>query len=220
LQAIARYLEGVVGTATEELLSLPEAGDRLGVSVYTVRRWIKDGKLRAFKPGKEYRIREADLEEFLRAREVHPKAPPRSPFEPSLLNGLEEERPTPSLQGWIVLVEDLVERWGPEIDHRTQEIADASQAGKRMKRLTAATWAVELHHVYGAVVDGFLEDPLFPDAYGPGEHARLWRALRDMKELLDRTDSWFERDAQVADIRQAIRVRDERLKEKLGPRAS
>jgi excisionase family DNA binding protein len=63
----------VVGTSTEELLSPQEAADRLGVSVYTVRRWIKDGKLRAFRPGKEYRLREPDLEEFLRAREVRPK---------------------------------------------------------------------------------------------------------------------------------------------------
>jgi excisionase family DNA binding protein len=82
----------VVDTATEELLSLPEAADRLGVSVYTVRRWIKDGKLRAFRPGKEYRIREVDLEEFLQAREVRPKGPAPSPYEPTLLNGLVEER--------------------------------------------------------------------------------------------------------------------------------
>jgi excisionase family DNA binding protein len=82
----------VVGTATEELLSLQEAADRLGVSVYTVRRWIKDGKLRAFKPGKEYRVREPDFEEFLRTREVRPKAPRRSPSEPSFNDVLEEER--------------------------------------------------------------------------------------------------------------------------------
>jgi excisionase family DNA binding protein len=65
---------GVVDTATEELLSPEEVGERLGVSVYTVRRWIKEGKLRAFRPGKEYRVRLADLEEFFRTREVHPKA--------------------------------------------------------------------------------------------------------------------------------------------------
>ena len=74
LLAIAQ--KGVVDTATEELLSPQEAGDRLGVSVYTVRRWIKEGKLRAFRPGKEYRVRVADLEEFFAAREVHPKARP------------------------------------------------------------------------------------------------------------------------------------------------
>lgn len=73
LEPTAIYQKGVVGTSTEELLSPQEAADRLGVSVYTVRRWIKDGKLRAFRPGKEYRLREPDLEEFLRAREVRPK---------------------------------------------------------------------------------------------------------------------------------------------------
>jgi len=57
----------------EELLSPEEVGERLGVSVYTVRRWIKEGKVRAFRPGKEYRVRVADLEEFFAAREVHPK---------------------------------------------------------------------------------------------------------------------------------------------------
>lgn len=55
-------------------MSLQDVGDALGVDVQTVRRWIKGGRLRAFKPGKEYRIREADLEEFLQAREVRPKA--------------------------------------------------------------------------------------------------------------------------------------------------
>lgn len=48
------------------------------MDVQTVRRWIQAGSLRAFKPGKEYRVRESDLEEFLAAREVRPKvvAPP------------------------------------------------------------------------------------------------------------------------------------------------
>jgi excisionase family DNA binding protein len=82
----------VVRTAREEFLSPQQAGDQLGVSVYTVRRWIQEGRIPAYKPGKEYRIRERDLEEFLRTREVRPKAPRRSPFEPSLLNELDEER--------------------------------------------------------------------------------------------------------------------------------
>jgi excisionase family DNA binding protein len=98
----------VVGTATEEFLSPEEVGERLGVSVYTVRRWIKTGRLRAFRPGKEYRIQESDLEEFLRAREVRPKAPRRSPFEPSLLNGLEEERRTRFADAITV----AADRWG------------------------------------------------------------------------------------------------------------
>jgi excisionase family DNA binding protein len=57
--------------------------DELGVDVQTVRRWIQSGRLRAFKPGKEYRVREGDLEEFLAAREVRPKAQ-AEPQRPSL----------------------------------------------------------------------------------------------------------------------------------------
>jgi excisionase family DNA binding protein len=64
--------------------------DELSVDVQTVRRWIQSGKLRAFKPGKEYRVRETDLEEFLAAREVRPKAI-TSPSQRSLFNGDEEE---------------------------------------------------------------------------------------------------------------------------------
>jgi excisionase family DNA binding protein len=97
----------VVDTATEELLSPQEAGERLGVSVYTVRRWIKEGKLRAFRPGKEYRVREADLEEFFRAREVRPKveAQPEAAaqtveeFERTLAHVLEPAR-TEALREW------------------------------------------------------------------------------------------------------------------------
>ena len=62
-------------TMQAEFMSLLDVGDALGVDVQTVRRWIKAGRLKAFKPGKDYRIREADLEEFLRTREVRPKAP-------------------------------------------------------------------------------------------------------------------------------------------------
>jgi excisionase family DNA binding protein len=83
-----------VAASEEQFLSLEDVASRLQVSDQTVRRWIKSGKLTAYKPGLEYRIREADLEEFLRAREVRPIAPRRSPFEPSLLNGLEEEWPS------------------------------------------------------------------------------------------------------------------------------
>lgn len=81
-----------MAASEEQFLSLEDVATRLQVSDQTVRRWIKSGKLAAYKPGLEYRIRATDLEEFLRAREVRPKAPRRSSLEPSLLNGLEEER--------------------------------------------------------------------------------------------------------------------------------
>jgi excisionase family DNA binding protein len=82
----------------ERFYTIPEVARILRVSDQSVRRWIKAGELRATKPGKEYRIGHSNLEEFLRAREPHPKGPSRSQFEPSLFNGLEEER---RLGGWV-----------------------------------------------------------------------------------------------------------------------
>jgi excisionase family DNA binding protein len=55
-------------------MAAQDVADELGVDVQTVRRWIHAGRLRAFKPGKEYRIRETDLEKFLASREVQPQA--------------------------------------------------------------------------------------------------------------------------------------------------
>jgi excisionase family DNA binding protein len=62
-----------VRATAERYLSLQDVGDELGVSDQTVRRWVKAGVLAAYKPGKEYRIKGSDLEEFLQTREVSPK---------------------------------------------------------------------------------------------------------------------------------------------------
>ncbi len=56
----------------ERFLTVEEVTGRLRVSDQTVRRWVKSGKLTAYKPGKEVRIRPGDLEEFLEARRIRP----------------------------------------------------------------------------------------------------------------------------------------------------
>jgi putative resolvase len=121
----------VVATNTEELLPLPEAAERLGVSIYTVRRWIKDGKLRAFRPGKEYRVQEADLEEFLAAREVRPKAPRRSPSEPSFNDVLEQQRHSDHLKylrAWRAYLGDRLIEWSQEAPPTPDRIRDLLSA--------------------------------------------------------------------------------------------
>lgn len=54
-------------------LTPEDVANEFGVHPETVRRWIHQGKLRAFKPGREHKILPTDLEEFMRAREVVPK---------------------------------------------------------------------------------------------------------------------------------------------------
>ena len=51
-----------MAAAEERFLSTEEVADRFQVDEQTVRRWIKSGKLEAFKPGREWRIPPAALE--------------------------------------------------------------------------------------------------------------------------------------------------------------
>jgi excisionase family DNA binding protein len=51
-------------------LSVQEVADRLGVSVFTIRRYIRAGKLRAVKLDGVYRLSRDDLAEFLKSREI------------------------------------------------------------------------------------------------------------------------------------------------------
>lgn len=54
----------------EERLSLQEAADALGVSEQTARRWVKSGKLKAYKPGLRYLIPASAVEELLEGAEA------------------------------------------------------------------------------------------------------------------------------------------------------
>jgi putative molybdopterin biosynthesis protein len=47
-------------------LTPQEVSDLLRVSVYTVRRWIKEGDLPAYKVGRGWRISESDIDAWLR----------------------------------------------------------------------------------------------------------------------------------------------------------
>ena len=57
--------------ATGGLLTVSEVAAAMRVSNMTVYRLIKGGELPAVRVGKNYRIREDDLERFLRERSVH-----------------------------------------------------------------------------------------------------------------------------------------------------
>jgi excisionase family DNA binding protein len=50
---------------TKALYSAEEVAERLGLHVRTVRGYVRDGRLRATRIGKQYRIARADLETFL-----------------------------------------------------------------------------------------------------------------------------------------------------------
>jgi excisionase family DNA binding protein len=49
---------------TQELYSVEQVAERLGLHVRTVRGYVRDGRLKAVRIGKQYRIAREDLEAF------------------------------------------------------------------------------------------------------------------------------------------------------------
>jgi excisionase family DNA binding protein len=56
----------------EEMLSLDQAAQRLGVSRSTLQRMLRQGNIRGFKVGRQWRFRQADLSKF--GKMTHPSA--------------------------------------------------------------------------------------------------------------------------------------------------
>ena len=50
----------------EKLLSTEEIAEGLGVQVDTVQRWLSSGKLKGTKIGRLWRVREEDLDKFIK----------------------------------------------------------------------------------------------------------------------------------------------------------
>jgi excisionase family DNA binding protein len=84
----------------EQTRSLSEVAGLMGVSERTVRRWIKSGRLKAYKPGRDYRIPESSLRQFIEESEISPKVERRSSLEPSLFNGIEGQKERRVLTAW------------------------------------------------------------------------------------------------------------------------
>ncbi len=88
----------------ERLITLDEVAERMRVSVPTVRRWIKAGKLPATKPSGVYRVRGRAFEEFVEKHTGKAQAPPSPESEVS-----EERRFV--VRGWTLIFEDLAARY-------------------------------------------------------------------------------------------------------------
>lgn len=50
----------------EKYLTIQEVADSLKVAYLTVYRWIQNGKLKAYKAEKQYRIKQSDFDHFLK----------------------------------------------------------------------------------------------------------------------------------------------------------
>lgn len=189
-------------------LSLTEVAGLLGVSERTVRRWIKAGNLRAYKPGRDYRIPERAVRELVEGSEVSPKVRGvrgRSSLEPSFNDVLKEaERHVPALRRLTALVTRFADRW-------EEEIAKRGQAAE-----SNLDWAIE---VSKTATDTTLEaSEELEVALGVStspEALDLFRELERLDAVISRTSSWFDTRSEdaPADLEAYRKQRGERLRE-------
>jgi excisionase family DNA binding protein len=79
------------------MLTVPEAAKRTGRNPETVRRWIREGKLRAHKVGTQHVIEERDLEAMQQQQQPYPDMLP-------LPKGWEKTswgEPMPNVAAWV-----------------------------------------------------------------------------------------------------------------------
>jgi excisionase family DNA binding protein len=57
----------------ERIFTVDQIAELLGFNRKTVIKWITDGELVASRLGREYRIRESDLDDLMRRKQIKPK---------------------------------------------------------------------------------------------------------------------------------------------------
>jgi len=60
----------------QELLTVPEVANELKLSKYTIREYIKSGKLKASKLGKGFRVKRGEMIDFVERSQYQPWEPP------------------------------------------------------------------------------------------------------------------------------------------------
>jgi len=119
----------------ERHLSLSEVAELMEVAERTVRRWIKSGRLKAYKPGRDYRIPESAVKEFIERSEAYPKAQAPLPLEDS------EQRRHAGVEG-LANIQALVRRRLSRFD---REVSDPEST--KFKSATLATdWLTDVQN--------------------------------------------------------------------------
>jgi excisionase family DNA binding protein len=115
----------------DQTRSLSEVAGLMGVSERTVRRWIKSGRLKAYKPGRDYRIPKSGLRAFIEESEISPKVQ-EPPSQPSFNDVLGEERRysvlASLLEDWHYLIEQTAERHIQNASSNLFETEDGASA--------------------------------------------------------------------------------------------
>ena len=65
----------MVAMASERFLTVAEVAEQLRVSEFTIRNWLRSGRLQGYRPGGRkagWRIRQTDIEQFISESKERP----------------------------------------------------------------------------------------------------------------------------------------------------
>jgi excisionase family DNA binding protein len=110
---------------TEHWYSVDQVADLLGLHVRTIRTYVRDGRLRAVRIGKQYRIAPADLEAFTG---TPAPAPPAEP----------DPRPPHTEASSIVEIEGVDARTADRVTTLLTAMASGPRPGGRPLRVTTS----------------------------------------------------------------------------------
>lgn len=135
----------------EEMYSVEQVADRLGLHVRTVRGYIRSGRLRAVRIGKQYRIASADLD-ALTGQPARPTAV--APVEVSSIVQVDGvDRAAADRLGTFVLAAANTGSGGAQ-PLRVQTVHDEERNRMKIVILGGAAATAELLRLVDAVLDG------------------------------------------------------------------
>ncbi|MEU6269539.1 helix-turn-helix domain-containing protein [Saccharopolyspora shandongensis] len=135
---------------SEEMYSVEQVADRLGLHVRTVRGYIRSGRLKAVRIGKQYRIARADLE-ALTGRPQSPSARPAGAVEVSSIVQIDGvDRASADRIGTLVQAE------ANAAPHRLriQTVHDEERSRLKIVILGGAAATAEVLRLLDAVLEG------------------------------------------------------------------
>jgi excisionase family DNA binding protein len=182
----------------EQTRSLSEVAGVMGVSERTVRRWIKSGRLKAYKPGRDYRIPESGLRAFIEESEISPKVPAPPSSEPTLFNGmLVEERRTAEqvAAAWNDYVSMRID-WCGRVVERT---AEDEWNNPFLSLDSAIQWALWIG-MEAVNLSNIVNQKVIPSVGTTEAAQELQRLVERFAALSDRTDERVNAMIQAAEL--------------------
>lgn len=149
----------------EKMYSVEEVADHLGLHVRTVRGYIRAGRLKAVRIGKQYRVARADLEALTGRPHPAPVRPGVAPVEVSSIVQIDGvDRAAADRLGTLVLAAANTDR-DPAHPLRIQIVHDEERNRIKIVILGGAAATADVLHLLEAVLDGG-NGPLAPEAGG------------------------------------------------------